>query len=65
LELFIKGYLTDYHSFLIHKTYEQFIPHYLSNRSERLRNYKTIFPDLSYFEIKLIIVGIERGDLHA
>ncbi|MFK3831508.1 helix-turn-helix domain-containing protein [Staphylococcus saprophyticus] len=65
LELFIKGYLTDYPSFLIHKTYEQFITHYLSNRSERLRNYKTIFPDLSYFEIKLIIVGIERGDLHA
>ncbi|PHK49243.1 helix-turn-helix domain-containing protein [Staphylococcus edaphicus] len=65
LELFIKGYLTQYSSYLLHKQYEQFIPYYLSNRSERLRNYKTAFPELSYFEIKLIIVGLERGDIRA
>ena len=29
----------------------------------RLREYKQAFEDLTYFQIKLIIVGIERGDL--
>lgn len=35
------------------------------HRGERLKAYKQAFPNLSYFEIKLMIVGIERGELIA
>lgn len=42
----------------------QFLSYYVENRSERLRNYKEKFPKLNYFEIKLLIIGVERGDLN-
>lgn len=64
LELFIKGYITDYDSYLDHIEYKPFMTYYIANRSERLRNYKDTFSELSYFEIKLIIVGVERGELN-
>ncbi|MGW7975888.1 hypothetical protein BU116_11060 [Staphylococcus xylosus] len=64
LELFIKGYLTDYDSYLNHVEYKPFTTYYIANRSERLRSYKDNFSELSYFEIKLIIVGVERGELN-
>ncbi|WP_436956226.1 helix-turn-helix domain-containing protein [Staphylococcus sp. AS1337] len=64
LELFIKGYLTDYDSYLNHVEYKPFMTYYIANRSERLRSYKDNFSELSYFEIKLIIVGVERGELN-
>lgn len=64
LELFIKGYITDYQTFLNDNLNSTFLTYYMSNRSERLRNYKEKFPELSYFTIKLIIAGIERGDIH-
>lgn len=64
LELFIKGYITDYDSYLNHVEYKPFITYYIANRSERLRSYKDTFSELSYFEIKLIIVGVERGELN-
>ncbi|MDN6672551.1 MAG: helix-turn-helix domain-containing protein, partial [Staphylococcus equorum] len=64
LELFIKGYISNYEDYLTHSTYTDFMTYYISHRSERLRNYKEIFSDLSYFELKLIIVGIERGEIN-
>ncbi|WP_436859964.1 helix-turn-helix domain-containing protein [Staphylococcus caeli] len=64
LELFIKGYLTNYEDYLSNTNYIDFLNYYIDNRSERLRNYKDKFSDFSYFEIKLMIVGLERGDLH-
>ena len=64
LELFIKGYLSHYDTFIYEKTYTHFLSYYVENRSERLRNYKEKFPKLNYFEIKLLIIGFERGDLN-
>ncbi|MDW5471532.1 helix-turn-helix domain-containing protein [Staphylococcus equorum] len=64
LELFIKGYISNYEDYLTHSTYTDFMTYYISHRSERLRNYKEIFSHLSYFELKLIIVGIERGEIN-
>ena len=64
LELFIKGYLSQYDVFINDNSYTQFLSYYVENRSERLRNYKEKFPKLNYFEIKLLIIGVERGDLN-
>lgn len=64
LELFIKGYLTDYKFYLSNNINSEFLNYYSKHQDERLRNYKERFPSLSYFAIKLIIVGIERGDIH-
>src|SRR5699024_8196601 len=64
LELFIKGYISDYQKYITHSIYAQFIDYYRSNPHERLRNFKEVFPELSYFEIKLVIVGIERGEFN-
>ncbi|WP_210128475.1 MULTISPECIES: helix-turn-helix domain-containing protein [unclassified Staphylococcus] len=64
LELFIKGYLSQYDVFINDNSYSQFLSYYVENRSERLRNYKEKFPKLNYFEIKLLIIGVERGDLN-
>ncbi|MCD8786237.1 helix-turn-helix domain-containing protein [Staphylococcus gallinarum] len=65
LELFIKGYLSNYKAFLKDDLNSDFLNYYIQHKDERLRNYKERFPSLSYFAIKLIIVGIERGELHA
>jgi len=64
LELFIKGYLSKYKDYLNSQHDTSFLRFYIGNRGERLRNYKEKFPELSYFEIKLLIVGFERGDLN-
>ena len=56
-EATIKNYLNSQHD-------TSFLRFYIGNRGERLRNYKEKFPELSYFEIKLLIVGFERGDLN-
>lgn len=61
LELFIKGYLTNYENYLDPNKFDTFSQYYIKNKSEKLKIYKTLAPDLSYFEIKLAIVGIERG----
>lgn len=39
--------------------------YYNNHKGLRLREYKNKFEDLTYFQIKLVIVGIERGDLNA
>jgi uncharacterized protein YpbB len=63
LELFIKGYIHDYYSYFSEDDIETFSPYYATHRDERLRVFKEQFPSYSYFQIKLMIVGIERGDL--
>lgn len=65
LELFIKGYITNYFDFISEDGFHQFNEFYNKHRGERLKAYKQAFPNLSYFEIKLMIVGIERGELIA
>ena len=63
LEIFIKGYQNDYNTYVNQKQIDQFIQYYDHHIGLRLREYKQAFEDLTYFQIKLIIVGIERGDL--
>ncbi|WP_049392743.1 helix-turn-helix domain-containing protein [Staphylococcus epidermidis] len=65
LEMYIKGYLIDYTLFINKKDILEFINYYQKHRGERLKFYKEHFPDWTYFQIKLVIVGIERGDLIA
>ena len=65
LELFIKGYINDYDSYLDITTIQPFIDFYKSHIGIKLREYKQQFDTLTYFQIKLVIVGIERGDLVA
>ncbi|MCC3700638.1 hypothetical protein LLE79_10285, partial [Staphylococcus epidermidis] len=43
----------------------EFVNYYQKHRGERLKFYKEHFTDWTYFQIKLVIVGIERGDLIA
>lgn len=62
LELFIKGHLQNYHLYISQEDVKLFGLYYLKNRNERLRTFKEQFPKYSYFQIKLMIVGIERGD---
>ncbi|PTI69659.1 helix-turn-helix domain-containing protein [Staphylococcus succinus] len=64
LELFIKGYIKDYTNYLETTNYIEFLKYYETHRNQRLREYKALFPNLSYFNIKLVIVGIERGELN-
>ncbi|RIN28700.1 hypothetical protein BU068_12925, partial [Staphylococcus succinus] len=64
LELFIKGYIKDYTDYLETTNYIEFLKYYETHRNQRLREYKALFPHLSYFKIKLVIVGIERGELN-
>ncbi|MCT1925880.1 helix-turn-helix domain-containing protein [Staphylococcus pasteuri] len=65
LELFIKGYMHDYETFIDLSEKDIFINYYSSNIGLKLREYKQQFSKLSYFQIKLMIVGIERGDIVA
>ena len=65
LEMYIKGYLIDYTLFINKKDILEFINYYQKHRGERLKFYKEHFTDWTYFQIKLVIVGIERGDLIA
>ncbi|GGG84881.1 hypothetical protein E2558_04010 [Staphylococcus pragensis] len=64
LELFIKGYFHEYTDYVDEHFIYDFEKFYVNNRGERLKIYKNQFEQLSYFQIKLIIVGIERGDIN-
>jgi len=65
LEMYIKGYLIDYTLFINEKDILEFINYYQNHRGKRLKFHKEHFTDWTYFQIKLVIVGIERGDLIA
>ena len=65
LEMYIKGYLIDYTLFINKKDILEFINYYQNHRGKRLKFHKEHFTDWTYFQIKLVIVGIERGDLIA
>lgn len=65
LEIFIKGYSNHYYSYIEESWLQLFKKYYLNHKGERLRVYKDNFENLSYFQIKLAIVGIERGELNA
>ena len=64
LELFIKGYEKNYENYVEKKDIFQFTQYYTEHKGERLKRYKQEFDHLSYFEIKLMIVGIERGEIN-
>ncbi|MGJ5711908.1 helix-turn-helix domain-containing protein [Staphylococcus auricularis] len=63
LELFIKGYISDYTPYVSNEQLTQFKNYYFEQPTLRLREYKEMMDELDYFQIKLLIVGIERGDL--
>ena len=65
LEIFIKGYQKDHSTYIEETRLKQFVSYYNNHKGLRLREYKNEFEDLTYFQIKLVIVGIERGDLNA
>lgn len=65
LEILIKGYMSNYDNYYSPSQQQLFIDFYLSRRGERLKVYKTHFENLSYFQIKVLIVGIERGEIGA
>ncbi|MCI2953889.1 helix-turn-helix domain-containing protein [Staphylococcus caprae] len=65
LEIFIKGYQKDHSTYIEETRLKQFVSYYNNHKGLRLREYKNEFADLTYFQIKLVIVGIERGDLNA
>ncbi|UXR68725.1 MULTISPECIES: helix-turn-helix domain-containing protein [unclassified Staphylococcus] len=64
LELFMRGHLTKYEDFLTDDI-ESFLIFYQQQPYQRLRFYKEHFDQMSYFEIKLAIVGLSKGALHA
>ena len=63
LEMFIKGYLNNYSTFVSSEDLAAFNTFYQQQSDARLKVYKEAFPNLTYFAIKLMIVGIERGDV--
>ncbi|MCD8906460.1 helix-turn-helix domain-containing protein [Staphylococcus arlettae] len=65
IELFIKGYLSDYETYVITQMMGDFSHYYPEHSNERLRDMKARFSDLSYFQLKLLIVGYQRGELNA
>lgn len=65
IELFIKGYLTDYETYVTNQMMNDFSHYYAEHLNERLRDMKAQFSDLSYFQLKLMIVGYQRGELNA
>lgn len=60
IELYIKGYFTDYDFYLDSKKFNAFKSFYIGREEERLRSFKSEFPDMSYFEIKLAIILLAR-----
>ncbi|EHJ08764.1 helix-turn-helix domain-containing protein [Staphylococcus simiae] len=65
LEIFIKGYMTNYDDYCSSSQQQLFITFYQTRREERLKVYKEHFEQLTYFQIKVLIVGIERGEISA
>lgn len=64
LDLFMKNILTNYDDFLP-TPYNQFLKYYEDQPYQRLKLYKEQFDTLSYFELKLAIIGSAKGELHA
>ena len=64
LELFIKGYEKNYENYVGKKIFFNLLNTIQSIKEKRLKRYKQEFDHLSYFEIKLMIVGIERGEMN-
>ncbi|MCS4485472.1 helix-turn-helix domain-containing protein [Staphylococcus americanisciuri] len=64
LELFMRNYLTNYTDYFSQEMTD-FIYFYMQQPHQRLRFYKSHFDHLSYFDIKLAIIGIAKGALHA
>ncbi|MGV3127818.1 helix-turn-helix domain-containing protein [Staphylococcus simulans] len=62
LELYIKGYLSDYDAYLKEDQFQAFQSFFKQHSNERLRTFKAEFPKMSYFEIKLAIVLIARRE---
>lgn len=64
LDLFMKNQMHNYQDFLHHFN-QEFINQYNAEPYQRLKRYKERFDNMSYFEIKLAIVGIAKGELDA
>lgn len=64
LEILIKGYMSNYGDYVEDERQQQFLNFYQQHRGERLKFYKEQFDTLSYFQLKVLIVGFERGDLN-
>lgn len=64
LEILIKGYMSNYGDYVEDEDQLQFLNFYQQHRGERLKFYKEQFDTLSYFQLKVLIVGFERGDLN-
>ena len=64
LDLFMKNQMYNYQDFLHHFN-QEFINQYNAEPYQRLKRYKERFDNMSYFEIKLAIVGIAKGELDA
>ncbi|KXA43512.1 hypothetical protein HMPREF3215_01892 [Staphylococcus simulans] len=60
IELYVKGYFTDYSLYLDKEDLNEFKTFYIDRQEERLRNFKAAFPNMSYFEIKLAITILAR-----
>ncbi|PTJ89238.1 hypothetical protein BU032_12430, partial [Staphylococcus simulans] len=60
IELYIKGYFTDYSLYLDKEDLNEFKTFYIDRQEERLRNFKAALPNMSYFEIKLAITILAR-----
>lgn len=65
LELFIKGYMSNYLVYFNETEMKSFLTFYQQHQQQRLKYYKAAFEELNYFQIKLMIIGYERGDLNA
>lgn len=63
LDLYIKGYLSDYTLFLT-PFHNEFIKYYQKYPYQKLKHYKSAFDTMSYFEIKLTIIGISKGVIY-
>ncbi|HFL3293651.1 TPA: helix-turn-helix domain-containing protein [Staphylococcus aureus] len=64
LEILIKGYMSNYDDYVEQEDQLQFLNFYQQHRGGRLKFYKEQFDTLSYFQLKVLIVGFERGDLN-
>ncbi|PTG98207.1 helix-turn-helix domain-containing protein, partial [Staphylococcus chromogenes] len=66
IDLFINDYLEDYRLFINEtQQIQSFAKYYERFPKQRLKFYKNEFDMFTYFEIKLIIICITKGVLHA
>ncbi|AVQ33135.1 hypothetical protein C7J88_02545 [Staphylococcus muscae] len=64
LDLFMRHHLKNYYDYLT-QDFQSFLAFYAQQPFQKLRFYKENFEYLSYFEIKLAIIGFSKGVLHA